>query len=369
MDDRPVLLMQEDPECWFTPCRIPAGAEIAASVIIPNYCAEATLLRAVHSVLTQSRRDIEVIVIDDASTDQSWEMIRDLLPRDERIRAVRHKANRGKPTAMNRGIALARGRWLAVLDADDWYHADRLAALIALGERHQADMVSDNQFLYDAPAARVVGTAWPERVAAWPLDFDDFLRGSNAYDTFNLGMLKPVIRLDFMHRVGLGYEVEARHGQDFFHLLQFYLSGGRAVVSDQPLYFYTQPFGRISRQWSHRTRKRYDFHNAYRINDRYLKQAMTVLPPRQWKRLQARNNRLHLLENYFQAREALGRGDYIGAIGLVARHPAMLGYVLARIAERAKHHPGYYATIKHIALRSSRRAAKGGTDAGQYGRQ
>ncbi|HMA51447.1 MAG TPA: glycosyltransferase family 2 protein, partial [Magnetospirillaceae bacterium] len=180
MDDRPVLMMKEDAECWFTPCRIPPGEDIAATVIIPNFSAEATLLRAVHSVLTQSRRDLEVIVIDDASTDQSWDLILDLLPRDERVRAVRHKANSGKPIAMNRGIALARGRWLAVLDADDWYHSDRLSALIELGERHHADMVSDNQFLYDASAGRVVGTAWPERAAVWPLDFDDFLRGSNA---------------------------------------------------------------------------------------------------------------------------------------------------------------------------------------------
>jgi succinoglycan biosynthesis protein ExoO len=369
MDDRPVLVMQEDAECWFTPCRIPAGADIAATVIIPNFSAEATLLRAVHSVLTQSLRDIEVIVIDDASTDRSWQLMLDLLPRDQRVRAVRHKANSGKPIAMNRGIALARGRWLAVLDADDWYHSDRLAALIELGEQHQADMVSDNQFLYDASAARVVGTAWPERAAAWPLGFDDFLRGSNAYDSFNLGMLKPVIRLDFIQRAGLGYEIEARHGQDFFHLLQFYLCGGRAVVSDQPLYFYTQPFGRISRQWSHRTRKRYDFQNAYMINERYLKRAMEVLPPRQWRRLKARNRRLRLLENYFRAREALSGGDYLGAIGLVARHPAMLGYVLGRLAERVRRHPGYYSTIKHIATRSSGGAARGGIDARHYGRQ
>ena len=369
MDDRPVLMMQEDAECWVTPCRIPVGVDIAATVVIPNYSAESTLPRAIHSVLTQSMRDLEVIVIDDASTDRSWELILDLLPCDDRIRAVRHKTNSGKPIAMNRGISLARGRWLAVLDADDWYHSDRLAALIELGERYQADMVSDNQFLYDAPAARVVGTAWPERVAAWPLDFDDFLRGSNAYDSFNLGMLKPVIRTDFMHRVGLGYEVEARHGQDFFHLLQFYLCGGRAVVSDKPLYFYTQPFGKISRQWSHSSRKRYDFHNAYRINDRYLDRAKDVVSPRQWRRLAARKHRLRLLENYFRAREALSDGDFIGAAGLVVRHPAMLGYLLGRAAERLRRNPGYHSTIKHIALRSTRRAARGGIDAGQHGRQ
>jgi len=178
-----------------------------------------------------------------------------------------------------------------------------------------------------------------------------------------------VIRTSFMRQVGLGYEVEARHGQDFLHLLQFYLCGGRAMVSDRPLYFYTQPFGRISRQWSHSARKRYDFQSAYRINDRYLLRAMEVLPPRQWKRLRARNHRLRLLESYFRAREAMGRGDYFSAFGQAARQPAMLGYLMGRVVERLRSHPGYYTTIKHIALRSSRRAAKGGTNAGQHGRQ
>ena len=71
MQHRPIRLLQEDEECCFTPCRIPPDADVAATVVIPTYGAEETLLRAVHSVLTQTLRDLEVIVIDDASTDQS----------------------------------------------------------------------------------------------------------------------------------------------------------------------------------------------------------------------------------------------------------------------------------------------------------
>jgi len=357
MDHRPVIALFENEECWMSACRLPPSAEVSVSVVVPTYCAEQTLLRAVHSVLTQSLRDLELIIVDDASSDGSWELICELLPRDERIRAIRHKSNHGKPVAMNRAIGLARGRWLAVLDADDWYHPDRLAILVETGERFGVDMVADNQFLYDAPAGRVVSTAWPENSAMWPLGLDDYLTGSNAYETFNLGMLKPVIRLDFMHRVGLFYEEKARHGQDFFHLLQFYLSGGRAVICDRALYFYTQPFGRISRKWSHTARKRYDFLNAYEINQRYLEIAQRTLPPRQWKRLKARNQKLRLLEYYYRTREYLSSREWQAALALIIRHPTMLGYLMRRLYGRVRKNPGYYHTIHRIARRSNRRAS------------
>ena len=169
--------------------------------------------------------------------------------------------------------------------------------------------------------------------------------------------------LDFIHRTGLGYEEKARHGQDFFHLLQFYLSGGEAVISDRALYFYTQPFGRLSRKWSHTARKRYNFQNAYEINQRYLEAAQRVLPPRQWKRLRTRNHRLRLLEYYYRTRESFGRSDWLEACTLIVRHPAMLAYLLRRLLARMRDNPGYYTTIHRIARRSVRRMAKGESDA------
>src|SRR5205814_279185 len=121
----------------------------------------------------------------------------------------------------------ARGRWIAVLDADDWYHRDRLTELTSAGEAAGADLIADNQFFFDAVANDVVGTAWANRSAQWLLSFDDFLAGSDAYQTFNFGMLKPVVRADFIIRSGLVYEAEQRNGEDFLYLLQFYLQGGR----------------------------------------------------------------------------------------------------------------------------------------------
>lgn len=333
MNSDPSIMLQETPDFWMTPDR--RGAAARATVIIPCYCGEATLLRATTSALSQSLRDIELIIVDDASTDGSWRTIVDILPRDRRIRALRNKLNSGKSVSMNRAIGVARGQWIAVLDADDWYGPERLSSLIAMAERRGADMAADNQLLYDMSARRIAGSAWPGGLADWPLTFDDFLAGSHAYETFNLGMLKPVISMDFVRRSGLAYEVQARHGQDFFYLLQFFLHGGKAAVSDTPLYYYTQPFGTISRQWSHRSRKRYNFEIAYTVNHDYMDAAARAMTPAQLRAFATRTQRLRTLEHYHAAKDLLQSGQGLTAMSLAVRHPRIAGYVFHRLMAKA----------------------------------
>lgn len=359
MPDITAVEIRGEAELWVGPC--PSETPVRATVVIPVYCGDATLYRAARSALDQTLRDIEVILVDDASTDGSWQVIKDLLRQDNRVRALRHRRNRGKSVAMNRAMALARGEWLAVLDADDWYHSDRLEALVTLAEGRNADLAADNQFLYDAAADRVVGTAWPTGQAVWRLSFDDFLLGSDAYESFNLGMLKPVLRVAFMRDMRLCYEENARQGEDFFHLLQFYLAGGRAVVSDNPTYFYTQPFGAISRQWSHAGRTRYDFQNAYDINRRYLTEAEHILSRRQREKLVARHDRLKSLETYFSAKDAFSHRRWFDALTQLAGHPAAIGYLLRRIYGRVLPRVSS-KPIQRIAARA-RRSVSGDSNA------
>jgi succinoglycan biosynthesis protein ExoO len=346
--------LREDAGCW-TVCRAAANRPVEATIVIPTYRAAATLNRALLSALSQTMTDIEVIVVDDASTDASWDVALEAMRHEPRLHGIRNKHNCGKPVGMNRAIARARGRWLAVLDADDWYRPERLEALIALGERAHVDLVADNQLFYDAGASRVVRPAWPEAESAWPLSFDDFLAGSDAYESFNLGMLKPVIRTDFLRRTGLGYEERARHGQDFFHLLDFFLRGGKAVVSDRALYYYTLPFGAVSRRWSHAERRRYDFQTACDINRQYLVVARAALTSAQAVQLKRRNDKLASLEMFFQARERFGRGDAAGAAAKILRHPAILGYAWRRLRRRWAPQSGSQP-IERIAARARRYA-------------
>jgi succinoglycan biosynthesis protein ExoO len=328
-----------------------------ATVVVPTFEAQATLMRALRSALTQSMPNLEVIVVDDASTDGSWNVIELMAFQDARVRPVRNTTNQGKSFGMNKAIAMARGRWLAVLDADDWYHPERLAALIGIGERWGADMVADNQFLFDAIANQTVGTAWSPSEGEWELSFEGFLDGSNAFESFNLGMLKPIIRTDFLQTKGLGYNERARDGHDFLHLLEFYLAGGRTVIKDSPYYYYTQPFGALSHQWSHPARKRYDFQTLQSISECLASAAADRLTPSQASSLDRRNAELLLLEQYHRLKESLAERNFPEALQRVAGHPEVLAFGASRVGRRL-FKPAGVSSVERIAERSRSR----GTD-------
>jgi glycosyltransferase involved in cell wall biosynthesis len=101
------------------------------SVIIPVYNAGRFLRPAVLSVLAQTHRQLEVIVIDDGSTDGCVETIRDL--DDSRIVRLRQE-NRGKPAAMNAALRLVKGKYFAVNDADDLSERNRIQAMVSCME-------------------------------------------------------------------------------------------------------------------------------------------------------------------------------------------------------------------------------------------
>jgi len=108
--------------------RTPSRARAAApsiSVVIPAYNAATTLAQTLACVRAQTFTDFEVIVVDDGSADATCQIARDFAHKDARFRLV-CQANAGVAAARNAGLALARGEFIAPLDADDLWHADKL---------------------------------------------------------------------------------------------------------------------------------------------------------------------------------------------------------------------------------------------------
>lgn len=94
------------------------------SVIIPSYNRAHLIGRAVQSVLNQTYKDFEIIVVDDASTDNTEKVVKSFS--DERIRYAWHKENRGGAAARNTGIKIAQGDYIAFLDSDDIWLPEKL---------------------------------------------------------------------------------------------------------------------------------------------------------------------------------------------------------------------------------------------------
>lgn len=106
------------------------------SVVIPCFNAEAYLNDSISSVLEQSYRDVEVIIVDDGSTDNSLGVLREFEARDSRVKVI-SKPNEKKPSiARNIGIRESTGEIITFLDADDVYHLDRLKIITSAFEKH-----------------------------------------------------------------------------------------------------------------------------------------------------------------------------------------------------------------------------------------
>ncbi len=111
------------------------------SVILPVYNASSHLSAAVHSVLDQSFRDFELIMIDDGSTDDSLSIMMSLAAKDERIKLV-SQSNQGVSAARNLGLELARGELVAFIDADDMWTKHKLAIHSVFHDRRKEISVS-----------------------------------------------------------------------------------------------------------------------------------------------------------------------------------------------------------------------------------
>ena len=110
------------------------AAPPTVTVVIPVYNREQYIAEAIDSILCQTFADFELLVIDDGSTDRSREIVQSY--RDPRIRFVCNETNEGIPKTRNKGIQLARGKYLAVLDSDDWAYPERLAKQVAFLDSH-----------------------------------------------------------------------------------------------------------------------------------------------------------------------------------------------------------------------------------------
>ena len=110
------------------------------SVIIPVYNVAAYLPMCMDSVLSQSYRDLEIIVIDDGSTDESGAICDAYAAKDERVRVI-HQQNGGAASAKNAGLRVARGYYLAFLDSDDYLEDGAYEFMVKTLETYQADVV------------------------------------------------------------------------------------------------------------------------------------------------------------------------------------------------------------------------------------
>lgn len=111
------------------------------SIIMPAYNCEKFIMEAITSVIEQTYKSWELIVIDDGSKDNTVSIIKELSNKDDRIRFYINEENKGVSATRNRGISLANGDWIAFLDSDDMWKKDKLHKQVASLKDKKAEFI------------------------------------------------------------------------------------------------------------------------------------------------------------------------------------------------------------------------------------
>jgi len=212
------------------------------SIIIPVFNAAAYLQQAVESVLQQSIEEVEVLVVDDCSVDDSFAIATQLAERDARVRVFHSAENRGAGHARNIGIAAAQGEWVTMLDADDWYDPERLQTLLGAAESEDVRIVADNQRFIESAEGYWDKLLIEDNTAEIScLSIEDYLRGDRVNRTSrNLGLLKPFIQRELLTRHNIRYDDNKKLtiGEDFYFLLECLKYERQMAFVNQPSYNY-----------------------------------------------------------------------------------------------------------------------------------
>lgn len=218
----------------------------AVSVIMANYNGAGRVGCAVRSVLRQTERSLELIFSDDGSNDSSVAEALAAAAGDPRFMVVTGGPRSGPAGARNRGIERASGRWLAVVDNDDYIHPERLERLVGQAEADGAHIAADDMLVFYESGAR------PHALLKGVLARAPFWVSAGAYALGNrlytsappLGYLKPIVRRERLGR--LRYDESLRIGEDFDLVMRLLLEGAHMRVYPEIGYFYRKHAHSIS---------------------------------------------------------------------------------------------------------------------------
>ena len=159
------------------------------SVIVPLYNAEDYLNKCLTSLINQTFSDIEIICIDDGSTDDSMKILKEFAENDERIIIVKKEhSNAGE--ARNEGLRIARGQYLAFTDADDFAEPDMIERAYKTAEKQSADIVWFRSRMYDHFLSEYADCPWTLRPHEMPAN-RPFSASEASEKIFNMGSCTP----------------------------------------------------------------------------------------------------------------------------------------------------------------------------------
>lgn len=210
------------------------------SVIIPVYQEEKYLARCLDSVIAQTYRNLEIVVVDDGSKDNSGKICDEYARIDSRIRVI-HKENGGQSSARNVGLEAAHGKYIGFLDSDDWITSDMYMYLYTLISQYDADIAMCSY----SRKRGTLGQKQPEKISVYS-DNDQIMKfffridgGGSFYSVWNRLYKKDIVQnIRFFEGVMT---------EDVLFTYEAYKAASKIIVSNQKKYLYFKNTNGITR--------------------------------------------------------------------------------------------------------------------------
>lgn len=216
------------------------------SVIVPIYNAEKYVAKSINSLVNQTLQDIEIILVNDGSKDNSKEICENYARQDERIVIV-NKENGGLADARNAGMKVATGKYIMFLDADDLFEEDSCEHMYHIIEKSRADYVIGNYQMMDEDETRWDNTAFSmESYEEFKLDKHDYQK---SFFVMNSTAWNKIYRTQFLKDNDITFKVPSPSEDDYFTSL-CYIKAKYGFYTSKVIYLYRNSMNSLSKDCS-----------------------------------------------------------------------------------------------------------------------
>lgn len=214
------------------------------SIIMPVYNSEDYLIQTIDSILNQTHHQLEIILVNDGSTDQSEAIILEIQEKDDRV-IYQYQENQGAPTARNKGLDIATGDYIYLIDSDDYLPHDAIEKMIAASVQYKSDLIIGQYDMVDEVGNYLRSTTFAEQLG---LEF------GKKYDKELLSLVLPFPGNKF-YKASVIKDNNVRFAnvklaQDVNFFLKALLFTKNPIVIGDTVYYYRLRAGSISHTYN-----------------------------------------------------------------------------------------------------------------------
>lgn len=213
------------------------------SVIVPIYNSEKYLIQCIESIIKQTYTNIEIILVDDGSTDSSGRICDAYSKQDSRIKVI-HKENGGVVSARKAGLEIANGEYTTAVDSDDWIDESMYEELVKVQQKTQADIITSGIYLENKYSTGKLIDNLEEGV--YQIQNPSFLRNNFIIDMdtreyrINISICNKLIRKNIFYQCYFKIDNQLIWGEDMLSVITSILNSDKIAITNNLFYHYRQ---------------------------------------------------------------------------------------------------------------------------------